>query len=522
MHVLRKSDGTGGHSYQDVQSTLNILNSDFNPHGIYFAWNGTIDYIDNTNSYYYPTTLLFYINNHFNGIDIYLTPDDVEDDYEGGAAHYPWDGLELLLGGMFSETFSYVPSHVITHEVGHLLYLVHTHYGTDTNEGGGCQELVDGSNSDCCGDCIEDTPADPNLEFDVDTLTYQWRKSGYDQNGDPYAPDTRQFMSYTHPRCLEHFSQLQVERMRAAIESQSELQAVLMPFVDGPNVPCGEETYKVESLPNDCYTVWSWKGDTSLPIVQGPSSANQCTITNSTHPYINDTLVATVYKNGNVVHTLEKAINTGCNFSGTYQQAAHNYNTWNFAGQTATSFYDGDTFGVYKGTKITLRSNKFIGATITHSGASPFNWTHSGDSVTFNFRYFQPGNPILQSRDHPIAGSMTVDVIDNNTCEHSRFTIVGHDPINPVASVPNIQMSRQGQYLTFSRSTEDTDASMAQEANTNGEWTLTITNLATGQTMYQGGTDANKREVNVRDWPAGIYVATIQMGNYSTNIKFKL
>ena len=34
--------------------------------------------------------------------------------------------------------------------------------------------------------------------------------------------------------------------------------------------------------------------------------------------------------------------------------------------------------------------------------------------------------------------------------------------------------------------------------------------------------DVNKLEVDISDWPASFYVATIQIGSYSTSIKFKL
>ena len=60
-----------------------------------------------------------------------------------------------------------VKSHIISHEMGHVLFLWHTHHGTypeggDPNQ---CMELVDGSNSTICGDYISDTPADPNIKW---------------------------------------------------------------------------------------------------------------------------------------------------------------------------------------------------------------------------------------------------------------------------------------------------------------------------------------------------------------------
>ena len=51
VHVIRRSDGTGGQSVSEVNEALNFLDIDFNSHNIYFHWDGVIDYID-SNSYY--------------------------------------------------------------------------------------------------------------------------------------------------------------------------------------------------------------------------------------------------------------------------------------------------------------------------------------------------------------------------------------------------------------------------------------------------------------------------------------
>ena len=42
FHVIRMSNGTGGQSLTNVQTAFDILNSDFNTHGIFFSvgWNG--------------------------------------------------------------------------------------------------------------------------------------------------------------------------------------------------------------------------------------------------------------------------------------------------------------------------------------------------------------------------------------------------------------------------------------------------------------------------------------------------
>lgn len=244
VHVIRRTDGTGGQSTSDVNTALSFLDNDFNPHGIYFTWNGSIDYIDYDTYYSSPTTAIYSVNNHSDGIDIYLFDDESA---EGGRANGVGESSEFWISGSFwEEPFgSLVKSHVISHEMGHVLFLYHTHHGT-YNEGGDpdqCAELVDGSNSSTCGDYISDTPADPHLWFDVDFTTCTWNDRGTDENGDSYDPDETLIMAYTHPDCMSYFSDEQGDRMRTAIETLSFLQDVV--------ISCGETIVSNRTIYSD-------------------------------------------------------------------------------------------------------------------------------------------------------------------------------------------------------------------------------------------------------------------------------
>jgi len=226
VHVIRRSNGTGGQSVNDVNTALSFLNSDFNQHGIYFILQGNIDYIDNDIYYNTPTSSIFSVNSHTDGIDIYLYNDAINPG--NGLANGVGQSSEYYVAGSFWNYpyGSLVKSHVISHEMGHVLFLWHTHHGT-YYEGGDpyqCAELVDGSNSDICGDYIADTPADPYLNFDVSYTTCTWNSSGTDANGDSYNPDETMIMSYTHPDCMSYFSEEQGDRMITAINSLTFLQ----------------------------------------------------------------------------------------------------------------------------------------------------------------------------------------------------------------------------------------------------------------------------------------------------------
>lgn len=229
FHVIRRSNGTGGQTIASVNEAFNILNQDFNPHNISFSWDNQIDYIDNDSYYGGPTNAIFNVNNHQDGIDIYLYDDASS---AGGRANGVGESSEFWVSGSFwNPPFnSLTTSHVISHEMGHVLFLWHTHHGTfyeggtDINQ---CAELVNGDNSQTCGDYVEDTPADPHLQFNVNPTNCEWQGIGTDANGDIYNPDENNVMAYTDINCMEYFTVGQGERMRNAISSLSYLQQTI-------------------------------------------------------------------------------------------------------------------------------------------------------------------------------------------------------------------------------------------------------------------------------------------------------
>ena len=220
IHVIRKSDGTGGQTVSDVNTMMGYLNMDFNPHKIYFEWDGIIDYIDSTSEYYDPSGTIFNINDNTDGVDIYLYGDESGDILNIGLGEGLADGIgieaNLLLTGLWEEddkVFPITKSHVISHEMGHVLFLWHTHHGTfpeySTTDPSQCPELVNGSNSSVCGDYIIDTPADPFMNHNVVVSTCTWPKVGpipTDANGDFYDPDELNIMGYTLPSCMSYFT----------------------------------------------------------------------------------------------------------------------------------------------------------------------------------------------------------------------------------------------------------------------------------------------------------------------------
>lgn len=278
FHVIRRSNGTGGQAYADVKKAYEVLNQDFNPHNIFFNWDNQIDYIDNNTFFTNPTTAIFNINNHQNGIDIYLFDDSAT---AGGRANGVGESSEFWISGSYwkSPYNSLTTSHVISHEMGHVLFLWHTHHGTYP-EGGNdnpCPELVNGTNSNICGDYVEDTPADPHLHFDVNQSTCQWNDTAKDVNGDLYNPDEKLIMSYTDVGCMQYFSPKQGERMRNAIATLPYLQQVVSSNctvkLSGPKKVCYNNSGTFNLI--NGYSPVSWQTSSNLQIL----SSNNLSIT---------------------------------------------------------------------------------------------------------------------------------------------------------------------------------------------------------------------------------------------------
>ncbi|MCK0123990.1 zinc-dependent metalloprotease [Gelidibacter sp. F2691] len=308
FHVIRRTNGTGGQTLSNVNEAFSILNQDFNPHNISFNWDNQIDYIDNDSYYGTPSTAIFNVNNHQDGIDIYLFDDSSS---SGGRANGVGDSSEFWVSGSYwkSPYNSLTKSNVISHEMGHVLYLWHTHHGT-YNEGGSdtsqCPELVNGSNSASCGDYVKDTPADPHLEFNVNPTTCQWDGSGTDSNGEPYNPDEKNLMSYTDVNCMEYFSQGQGQRMRNAISTLPYLQQTITSncsvtgVITGDRLICydSNNTYNITDIESD----FIWQVSPNLQIVS--SNTTSITVTPTSNNTRENGYIRAVLEN----QTVEKNI----------------------------------------------------------------------------------------------------------------------------------------------------------------------------------------------------------------------
>ncbi len=237
FHVVRRSNGTGGYLQYQVKEAFNILNRDFqnisNPKNhqpplglISFSWDGCIDYID-SDSYFNGkiSNNIFNVNKNNDGIDIYLFPPTGV--LWGGLAN----GIATIAQFQIFGRIGTIPTaltSIISHEMGHVLNLYHTHRSCD-EAFGGIWENTDETNCEDAGDYCCDTPADPNMDYNVSNCL--WTGVPEERCGlaapepwSAYNPDEKNIMAYSLPECTEYFSYEQYDRMHTAIGNLSFLQ----------------------------------------------------------------------------------------------------------------------------------------------------------------------------------------------------------------------------------------------------------------------------------------------------------
>ena len=213
VHIVRKSDGSGGMTQARVDSCLAVANRRFAGAGIRFYQNGATRFIDNT-LYHDNVNTSARIDQLrgqdmvANSINVYFTC-NLSDESGGlcGKSSFTVDAVQ----GIVYDTTCTAPDYPSTfpHELGHYLDLYHTHdtlFGTECPNGGNCATA---------GDKVCDTDADPDVSRPgwLSGCSYAGDTT---LCGDTPTPDPTNLMSYGKA-CRTHFTGGQLDRALATL-----------------------------------------------------------------------------------------------------------------------------------------------------------------------------------------------------------------------------------------------------------------------------------------------------------------
>ena len=239
IHIVTRTDGTGGLNENVIDLVLNQMNEDFNPIDIRFYTISEIDYIADSDYYYCDDDIeinqLKMINNTPGVIDIYSVGSLSSNGTPlCGISSFSWFDIQglVIANSCFDRS-------TMSHEMGHFFDLFHPH---ETATG---QEYVNGTNCDNFGDGICDTPADPDLSTPGYVQACTYTGSALDPNGQEYddcqgyppceyygGPDVENIMSYAPNVCVDHFTEEQYEKMEYVLFKNREEYILVPEFSD--------------------------------------------------------------------------------------------------------------------------------------------------------------------------------------------------------------------------------------------------------------------------------------------------
>lgn len=211
MHVVRRSDGTGGLPPERVAQALVDANDAWRVANIQFCQAGPIRYIDS--DIYYDIT-----GNETTALrNIDVVPGTINIWFVNSASYCGISSFTTSSqqGIVMNNSCTALPTNRSTfpHEIGHYFDLYHTHetaFGT---------ECVARTNCTTRGDLLCDTAADPTLSTSNINASCLWVGTNTPPCGGdpPYAPDPRNYMSYSRKECRDVFSPGQRTRAYATL-----------------------------------------------------------------------------------------------------------------------------------------------------------------------------------------------------------------------------------------------------------------------------------------------------------------
>ncbi len=223
-HVVRKSNGNNpAISEDELGGVIDSLNTAYAPMNISFYKHASTKFIDDDDMHTSfsksdDSDLASYEVENVINIFYFREVTGTTGGSICGYAKFPRTGNRIVL-----EESCAMNGSTTAHELGHYFSLLHTH---STINGRELVERVNAertnlaqANCESAGDYFCDTPADPRLSSGDVNARCEYTGDATDANGDAYAPDANNFMSYSRKICRNEFTSQQRKAIVASIQS---------------------------------------------------------------------------------------------------------------------------------------------------------------------------------------------------------------------------------------------------------------------------------------------------------------
>jgi len=214
VHIVTRSDGTGGYRKENLKTAFSRLNQYFTKANVRLIPNSQIKYIKSDKYYEFqkeqedsglgsrdlPNMINLYIVNTISSGGGYANL--------CGYAYMPNGYTYGNIDRLVMDRKCMDNGMTLIHEFGHYFGLLHTHGSSNTYR---TQELVNGNNCRDEGDGLCDTPADPKLSYNNVNSNCQYVGNARDANGQTYRPMVNNYMSYAPSKCCNKFTNQQYQ-----------------------------------------------------------------------------------------------------------------------------------------------------------------------------------------------------------------------------------------------------------------------------------------------------------------------
>lgn len=299
-------------------------------------------------------------------------------------------------------------------------------------------------------------------------------------------------------------------------------QATLSCSIVGPSITCGSSAYYVDGIPTGSTVTWNFIVNSYLDsyLSQNSPSANYCTLSIPSQMSVNDTLVATISKNGRTITTVKKNVCANQSFSGYYSQTpnaniAHKYH-YPTIPETPFDFSNFDNLAINPECHVTLRCPRFRNMSVSGSGTCSVT-IHRIDQETIQIRTSRPSQPI---------SFIILSFTGNQSCNDFNIIIDVYRN-NVLASLSNqytldcVLVNNTIQLSIGDVCQNSGDSSDYGDNDEESPWQIRIVNISTGRTYYLGSCDSES-SISTIGWPKGTYALYASKGNIGVSRKIAI